>query len=349
MARKRQAKMVLQPYQDDWHKPLASALISIFIDSIYRPLEKATRGSDRRDNAQVSALESALRKGSIQFTGGTFKGKINAAISKEIKRLGGKFTKGFWRIASPSLPIVLQQAIADNVAEMKALEKMVNKAFIGMPERALAMVKNMDVKSMGLVGLVRVSQDFKTQLQKTMAVMPKLEKQSLENLRKNYFETRDKPIKEHLLSEYEEGMAPACRDFAYETVAKLRKDLDGQILGGYSRLDIRDYISKNLGISKTRAKFIARQETALLTVEFKKQQCKEIQVEKYEWMTMQDHIVRGYNATRKDRGKANHKVLEGKIFSWDNPPSADHFSTGTPCHPGEDYNCRCQTIPIVEW
>ena len=349
MARKRQAKMVLTPYQDDWHKHLSAALIAIFIDAIYKPLEQATRGSDRKDNAQVSALEAALRNGSVQFTRGTFRGKINAAISKEIKRLGGKFTKGFWRIATPSLPVVLQQAIADNVAEMKTLENTIKKAFVGMPERALAMVKNMDVESMGLAALDKVGQDFKTQLHKTMCVMPKLEKQSLEKLRENYFETRDKPIKEHLLIEYEKNMAPACRDFAFETVAKLRKELEGQILGGYSRLDIRDYISKNLDISKTRAKFIARQETALLTVEFKKQQCKEIGVEKYEWMTMQDHIVRGYGATAKDRGKANHKILQGEIFSWDNPPSASHFSTGKCCHPGEDYNCRCQTMPIVEW
>jgi len=125
----------------------------------------------------------------------------------------------------------------------------------------------------------------------------------------------------------------------------MRHELKNQILGGRPRQEIRDYIEKSLEISKTRAKFIARQETALLTVEFKKIQYLDADIKKYKWITVGDHIVRG----RDPKDSGNHVVLNGNIYSWDNPPDAKYFSTGTQCHPGEDYNCRCQAKPIVEW
>lgn len=39
-----------------------------------------------------------------------------------------------------------------------------------------------------------------------------------------------------------------------------------------------------------------------------------------------------------DQVRPSHAANNGKIFSWDNPPS-----TG---HPGEDYGCRCEAKPL---
>ena len=132
MQRKRRQYIEPIIYRNAWHKPLADAIIAALIDAIFKPLYDATRESDRLDNAKYTPLESALRNGTVQFTRGTFRGKLNAAISKEIKELGGKFFKGAWRIASPSLPVNLQKAIAYNVAVMKAIEERVDKAFDAM-------------------------------------------------------------------------------------------------------------------------------------------------------------------------------------------------------------------------
>ena len=346
MKKKGKSYLKLMPYNDAWHKQLAEAILAVLVECIFRPLEEATAPFDREDNAKASPLETALKKGTVQFTHGAFRGNITAAISKDIKEMGGVFKRGAWRVASPSLPPHIQAAIAANIAAMQALEKRVDKAFDGMLERASDMIKNMDIKSMGLRALDRTGQDFKTQLSKTMSIMPKLEADSMETLRAEYYDTLEKPIKEKLLGEYVDGVIPPCRDFAAEIVAKMRRDTSALILGGRSRGDIRRAIKNQLDpISVNRAKFIARQETALLTVEFKKLQCKEAGIEKYIWVTAKDHIVRGNRP--KDSG--NHKSLDGKEYSWDNPPTADHFSTGTCCHPGEDYNCRCQTKPVVEW
>lgn len=47
-----------------------------------------------------------------------------------------------------------------------------------------------------------------------------------------------------------------------------------------------------------------------------------------------------WRAQRDERVRPSHRVRDGRIFSWSNPPD-----TG---HPGEDYNCRCEAIPYVE-
>ena len=46
----------------------------------------------------------------------------------------------------------------------------------------------------------------------------------------------------------------------------------------------------------------------------------------------------------------SHGILEGKIFSWNNPPITT--PPGEPerrNNPGQDYNCRCFAIPIVRF
>ena len=337
-------------YKDDWHSVLSKLIISLLIKTIFKPLEEATRESSLHSNSKPTALEKALRDGSIQFTRGAFRGKINAAISKEIKELGGKFWKGAWRFVSPQLPTHLQQAINDNKKAMEILEKNVEKAIDSMPKEITKMIKNMDVESLGVKTLDRQSVEFKEVLNRSLAVMPKQTREGKKQLRKEYLDVKDKPIKRGESKKFEKSVQKSTEEFAFETVAQLRRDTKKIILGGKSREEIRDYIDNRLEVGKTRAKFIARQETSLLTVEFQKIQYQEIEVDKYEWMTVGDHIVRGYDLTKAEKGKKpDHVSLDGKTFSWDNPPSADHFSTGTQCHPGEDYNCRCQAKPIVEW
>jgi len=332
-------------YKDNWHSALAKSIIAMLIASIFKPLDKATRESSLHANAKTTPLEKALRDGSVQFTRGAFRGKINAAISKEIKSLGGKFWKGAWRFVSPQLPTNLQQAINDNKKATEQLEKNVNEAFDEMPKNITKMIKNMDIESLGVATLDRYSVEFKEVLNRSLAIMPKQTRNEKIRLRKEYLDTKDKPIKKDRSKLFANRVGDNSKDLAFETVAQLRRDTKKLIFGGRCREDIRDFIKNRLQISETRAKFIARQETALLTVEFQKLQYEEIGVEKYEWMTVGDHIVRGYEPD----DKADHKSLDGEIFSWDNPPSARHFSTKTPCHPGEDYNCRCQAKPIVEW
>lgn len=48
----------------------------------------------------------------------------------------------------------------------------------------------------------------------------------------------------------------------------------------------------------------------------------------YVWRTQHDERVR-----------TSHRVNDGRIFSWSDPPPSGH--------PGEDYNCRCEAVPYI--
>lgn len=56
---------------------------------------------------------------------------------------------------------------------------------------------------------------------------------------------------------------------------------------------------------------------------------------KYQWKSMGDEKVR-----------LLHQKLNGKIFSYDDPPVAEE--NGDRYHPGEKHNCRCRALPVFE-
>ena len=88
-------------------------------------------------------------------------------------------------------------------------------------------------------------------------------------------------------------------------------------------------------VSKDKARFLARNETSLLTAKYRQIRYEEIGIDKYEWSAVMDKRTRHL-----------HKELNGKIFDFRNPPIIDAH-TGQRGNPGETYNCRCLSIPII--
>lgn len=93
---------------------------------------------------------------------------------------------------------------------------------------------------------------------------------------------------------------------------------------------IAEDIQKSFGITRRRAKNIARDQTAKLNSSLTKLRQQELGVEEYEWQTAGDERVR-----------PTHRANAGKTFRWDDPPA----KTG---HPGTDVNCRCVAVPVLE-
>jgi SPP1 gp7 family putative phage head morphogenesis protein len=328
------------PYDDRWHAPLERALIGILLD-IFRPLFEAFAAADRMDNAKHTALERALKTGRIQFENGVFRGDMSAAISKEIKAAGGQFKGGLWRLPSPMLPTNLQLAIAANVRAMAALQKSISAELERMPIEFATRIKNLDIASLGIVGIKETSMLARKRVAKAITINPSLGKAGMERFKAGWVKVDDKPIREI----FKDRVTGYFKNYGEEEVIILRKKVFKQYMDGATREEMRKLVMGRLRIGETRAKFIARQETALMTVQYQQEQYQSAGIAKYKWVTAGDHVVRG----TRSNDSGNHKALNGKIFSWDNPPAAEFFSTGTPCHPGEDFNCRCQAKPIVEW
>ena len=128
-----------------------------------------------------------------------------------------------------------------------------------------------------------------------------------------------------------------------ETLSNMREIILGSYLKGSSIRDIQKAIQETYNVSKRKAQLLARDQVATLNAQLTKAQQTDAGCKKYRWSDSRDGRVRDC-----------HKALNGKVFSWDNPPEMWYETkqgrvyTGRRCHPGEDYCCRCVAIPVFD-
>lgn len=84
---------------------------------------------------------------------------------------------------------------------------------------------------------------------------------------------------------------------------------------------------------KSRARLIIRTESSKINSALTEVRAKSTGLNAYTWLTSEDIKVR-----------ASHKLVDGVLFFWDDPPTLDKM-TG---HAGEFPNCRCISVPIFE-
>ena len=108
---------------------------------------------------------------------------------------------------------------------------------------------------------------------------------------------------------------------------------DGYVYGRTTTEMMRE-IRRVYSVSKRRALFIARDQIAKLNGDIQRAQQQEAGIHEYIWSTVEDERVR-----------KSHRELNGKKFSWDDPPES---SDGRRCHPGQDFNCRCIGRPVFD-
>ena len=104
-----------------------------------------------------------------------------------------------------------------------------------------------------------------------------------------------------------------------------------------------DALKKELGLSTevatTRAQLIAVTETARANAAFNQTRAQAVGSNQYRWHNSGDGAVR--DSHKKYKGRP----LQGKIFSWDDPPTLDDGMTG---HPGTFPRCRCFAEPVFD-
>jgi len=93
--------------------------------------------------------------------------------------------------------------------------------------------------------------------------------------------------------------------------------------------EITARLRERADVSESRAALIARDQTLKLNGAITKTRQQNAGISRYTWSTSLDERVR-----------PEHAALEGQVFDWVAPPS--------PGHPGEDFQCRCVAIPVIE-
>lgn len=108
-------------------------------------------------------------------------------------------------------------------------------------------------------------------------------------------------------------------------------------VGGVS---LTERLQKIGSISKNKAKFIARDQTAKLTGDLNQARQADNGIDEYYWKNSQDRRVVGNPSGLYPKGNrvhGDHWNREDKVFSWSEPPHDGH--------PGHAPNCRCYAKP----
>jgi SPP1 gp7 family putative phage head morphogenesis protein len=87
---------------------------------------------------------------------------------------------------------------------------------------------------------------------------------------------------------------------------------------------------------EARARLIARDQLNKMNAGFNRVRQDDLGIESYIWWASSD-----------ERTRPEHFALHGQTFWWDEPGPLAGTIDGEPCHPGEDVECRCDAIPVV--
>lgn len=148
--------------------------------------------------------------------------------------------------------------------------------------------------------------------------------------------TREEPDKYlPLLRQWATDNARLINDIPNKTINEIQERVVDALLSGQTQTDmtadIIDALGERTDVTDSRARLIARDQTAKLNGRLTQERQVDAGVDSYVWRTVGDERVR-----------ETHDAVDGMTFSWGTPPAETDDN-----HPGEDYQCRCWAEPIL--
>lgn len=310
--------------KDSWSDAVQKEIEFHLYDLIYRPLLEILKdetGLPIKENSRAS-LVSALRAGRVQYRDGYFTGELNASVSKDLRSHGAVFdkTRKAFKIELDRLPFEIKQAVSASNQKTDAIVGKLTAELDRIEENADSLTYKIDFHDQ----VEKIIQGLDEQFHKTVVQDFAVEAVIPEKMR------------ETLQTEYNKNLDFYIKNWESEAIFRLRGKVEKNVFDGFRAGHMIDMIQSENEVSRNKAKFLARQETNLLTAAYREERYKDVGVERYMWSSSHDKRVR-------DR----HKDLDGRVFSWDDPPIVDQ-ATGRRAHPGQDYNCRCVAIPVFD-
>lgn len=308
----------------EWEQ-MEEKIKEVFRKKIYLPLlrELYQNASALIKNASDPLVE-ALRSGKVTFYRGKFSGSFNASISKRLRELGATWLRSqkCYSIPLKDLPYDIRGAISSSEEIFLRKVKIIDQKIAAIVPEELASEIKMD--HLFDRSLWKVQRSFEDSV-KAITVPPQLSESSAENLRKLWRDNINLSIK----------------GIAEEILPKLRKDIQDNVYRGNRYGDMVQTLQDSYGLSASRAKYVARNETNLLMAKFKQERLSEVGVYRYKWVCVKgtpDHQVRPIHRELTERS------TKGEIFDFRKPPIAE--ASGERYNPHERNNCRCSAVPV---
>jgi SPP1 gp7 family putative phage head morphogenesis protein len=127
--------------------------------------------------------------------------------------------------------------------------------------------------------------------------------------------------------------AALIRSLADDVVARVERATYDAILQGKTAKQLRDDLTHQFGVADSRAKLIARDQTAKLTSDLNRIRHQQAGIDRYVWSTSKDERVR-----------PRHQKLDGREYAYSEPTGAED---GLP--PGKPIQCRCVARAVVSF
>lgn len=311
----------LQPIRDrdEYSKRLGQLLAYDLYHMIYKPLIDLLTPSAVVHNAKSSVLIKAFAERKIYFSDGFVYGKFNAAISKALKELGASFnkTRSAFKLELTQLPPEIRSSIAQGTTvEKDAIDRVMRK----IQELSAANLVIPGVDSIADETLQDLHKQFHKVTPADLEIPVEMNDASREKIKADYISNIDLKIK----------------GWGADAIERVRDRVILEVGAGTRAEKLKDVLFSEFGVTESRVKFIARQETSLFVSKFRQTRYEDAGIDQYRWSTSNDERVRD-----------DHKDLNNRVFSWDNPPIVDK-RTGRKANPGEDFGCRCVALPVFK-
>lgn len=303
--------------KDEYYKPVEENLRAYFHALFWEDILATLEVPEFRFNSQSQLIE-AIRKGTIQYQDGVFVGKFNIGISRELSKYATYDGRSkVWR-GIPPAPVTSAASVAN--AKAMALNERIDELVSEIPARVSSSVESL-----------KYSID---------APLFKISAQAGEDLQGLGISIDMTPeLSERLIRDYTQNQNLNIVNWEPDQVERMRGMIQENALAGYNRDDLRKRIMNEYGVSMTKAKFLARQESSLFMATVRDERYQDAGIEKYRWSATGGKAGDG-------RTRELHKQLHGRVFSYSSPPVIDE-RTGERGVPGQAYGCRCVAIPVI--
>lgn len=319
------------PYSKRCSDDIAKVIAEYFANTIFKPCLEIIKENSVQNDTNI--IISAIRSGLLYYQNGAFyskTGKFSNAISLELEKIGARYSKyaRAYTIAESKLPIELLGAIdilkAKTAIKAVAIQNFLDSVLKDIGQNGIKLILDEAVNTMFLDLQTRMMKNL--QAKKIEVIVPELT-----DFRAN-----------EIAQKYTNNLKYWIKNWTDTDIPKMREVVGQMARSGKSRKSIEEYLIKEFKVSGKKAKFLARNESAIATMSYKVATYQEQGFTHYIWRTNLD-----------GRERELHKKLNGTIQRFDSPPvNYQQIKKGVIVredrgHPQQTYNCRCDCEPII--
>jgi SPP1 gp7 family putative phage head morphogenesis protein len=279
-------------------------------------------------HADIYKIGEALRAGTLTYDNGLFSGSLDAGLTKALKAAGATWDRHWavFRLPEDALSPELSQLISSTRGEYQERVGQVKKYLDALDPEAIS-------------GKVAVNRLFENAIKKT-------EKTFQQNVAAITLTTElSDEQRTRIIATWKENANHSIKGLVEDQIIKLKGRVAASVQVGTRYSNLVKGIQAEYGVSQSRARLIARQESKSLVNSYAETRYEDAGVQEYKWKAVHGtaaHPVRPIHQALNDASEKH-----GKTYRFDDPPIVDE--TGRRANPGFDFNCRCRAIPIVRF